>query len=682
MLAPPHAPSHQARALEHPNVLRRRVERDRKSAGDVGDRPLPQRPRPQADRAPRRCPTAAPTSSSRPRTPAAMTSSPTWLPARAPFPGYPDGQRSRPLRDPCRRRPRARGTRPTTAPTPTWRPARDNGWSTDYVGLPADINPAAGSFSSVLGEADAGLEHPRLRGPGPLQPLLHRTASKPGSRCACRRRAGPGHGGLADPGVPLGEAGRQGREVLLRGRPPPGLRLQIRLRARRQHRRQTSPIYDRDLSTGTTQIVSTTTERRDPMTGRRDLRARHLRRRLADPDRQAESPPTRPATNTSTPTCTSATRPRRRPGPRRDRRRPLRRDDRRRLEGLLHHRRPLAAATPTPAPTSTKPPSTAARQPSTSAWSRRRRTPTPATRSRNSAGAHWNTIGATANCGAVAIGGGGGVASGSGAVYFLSPEQLDGGEGTREPAEPLLAAARAAPQLRRHARARATRSCSTRSRTAATRETGDFQVTPDGDYAAFPSDLRADRRRQLRLPQRLPLRRRRPNRSTASPATRRATTDSSFAGDAALAPTASASPTTAASSSPPGRRSCSATPTGARDVYEWEDGDPQLISSGIGAFDSGLLTGSAPTASTSSSSPTTRWPPKKTTTAQLMKIYDARAGGGFFNSAAGALRRLRRVPRRRHRSRRAAGHQDLGRNDRRQRPRLPARTRSRSTASA
>ena len=44
---------------------------------------------------------------------------------------------------------------------------------------------------------------------------------------------------------------------------------------------------------------------------------------------------------------------------------------------------------------------------------------------------HWNTTGSEANCGDVAIGGGGGVASGDGTIYFLSPEQLDGSEGVQ-----------------------------------------------------------------------------------------------------------------------------------------------------------------------------------------------------------------------------------------------------------
>jgi Tol biopolymer transport system component len=48
----------------------------------------------------------------------------------------------------------------------------------------------------------------------------------------------------------------------------------------------------------------------------------------------------------------------------------------------------------------------------------------------NEAGAHWNTVGATADCSAVAIGGGDGVSASGGPVYFLSREQLDGAYGT------------------------------------------------------------------------------------------------------------------------------------------------------------------------------------------------------------------------------------------------------------
>ena len=44
----------------------------------------------------------------------------------------------------------------------------------------------------------------------------------------------------------------------------------------------------------------------------------------------------------------------------------------------------------------------------------------------NQNGKHWNGLGAEEDCGAVAIGGGGGVAGKSGSIYFLSPELLAG----------------------------------------------------------------------------------------------------------------------------------------------------------------------------------------------------------------------------------------------------------------
>ncbi len=50
----------------------------------------------------------------------------------------------------------------------------------------------------------------------------------------------------------------------------------------------------------------------------------------------------------------------------------------------------------------------------------------------NTVYAHWNSLDATANCDALAVGGGGGVASGDGSIFFLSPEALD----TSDPGEP------------------------------------------------------------------------------------------------------------------------------------------------------------------------------------------------------------------------------------------------------
>ena len=135
----------------------------------------------------------------------------------------------------------------------------DDGWVTHYEGLPADLNPDSGSFSSELGEADSAPRHLRLRRPEPLQPLLRTAAWQPGIPVRLPNgQLVQGMAGSLDPGDRLRQTGRQGRQVLLRRRQAPDLRLEIRLRAGRQHRRQDLTVYERDLAAGTTQIVSTT----------------------------------------------------------------------------------------------------------------------------------------------------------------------------------------------------------------------------------------------------------------------------------------------------------------------------------------------------------------------------------------------------------------------------------------
>ena len=51
----------------------------------------------------------------------------------------------------------------------------------------------------------------------------------------------------------------------------------------------------------------------------------------------------------------------------------------------------------------------------------------------NSHFTHWNSVGGAPNCGAVAIGGGGGVAGGDGTFYFISPEALDTSDPESQP---------------------------------------------------------------------------------------------------------------------------------------------------------------------------------------------------------------------------------------------------------
>jgi hypothetical protein len=244
----------------------------------------------------------------------------------------------------------------------------------------------------------------------------------------------------------------------------------------------------------------------------------------------------------------------------------------------------------------------------------------------NSDRVHWNAVGATADCGAVAVGGGGGIASASGDAYFLSPELLDGsagmlnqpnlylgvpGEGPRfvatlEPDNPLVRDAVAA---------------------AADRETADFQVTPSGKDAVLTSALALG----------------------AVDAT----------GEAEVfryhAPTqqidcASCSPTNATNLTGSGgalaSNGLSITDDGRvffttlvalvlkdtnnkLDAYEWADGAPQLLSTGTSAFDSGLLSVSADGVDAYFFTHDTL-AADEDGNGILTKIYDARSEGGFL----------------------------------------------------
>ena len=102
----------------------------------------------------------------------------------------------------------------------------------------------------------------------------------------------------------------------------------------------------------------------------------------------------------------------------------------------------------------------------------------------NENGEHWNTVGSTTNCDVVAIGGGVARAD-RWRRYFLSPERLDGSSnGTANQPNLYLAAPGAAPRF-----------IATLNpndpvvldsvKEAEARHTADFEVTPTGEFAAF-----------------------------------------------------------------------------------------------------------------------------------------------------------------------------------------------------
>jgi hypothetical protein len=65
-----------------------------------------------------------------------------------------------------------------------------------------------------------------------------------------------------------------------------------------------------------------------------------------------------------------------------------------------------------------------------------------------------------------------------------------------------------------------------------------------------------------------------------------------------------------------------------KDVYEWKDGEQQLVSTGISDFEAGLLSASADGADVFFYTRATLVPQDQN--GNLMKIYDARANGGFL----------------------------------------------------
>ena len=242
----------------------------------------------------------------------------------------------------------------------------------------------------------------------------------------------------------------------------------------------------------------------------------------------------------------------------------------------------------------------------------------------NEAGAHWNSLEATPNCGVVAIGGGGGVASEDGTVYFLSPALLDGGSnGTANQPNLYVVRPGSAPQF--------VATLAPNDPTvvdglteAGTRHTADFQVTPSGEYAVFPS--------------------------TQQLGTYENTGDSEIyrydAGsgqlDCVSCNPSNAAPTGAAHLAQNG---LSLTDDGRvffnspdalslrdldvkEDVYEWESSTIELISSGTSPFASSLL------GVTANGEDVYFFTHDQLVSGDrnghLVKIYDARSAGGFF----------------------------------------------------
>jgi hypothetical protein len=242
----------------------------------------------------------------------------------------------------------------------------------------------------------------------------------------------------------------------------------------------------------------------------------------------------------------------------------------------------------------------------------------------NTAGAHWNRLGAAADCGAVALAGGAGLAD-NGTAFVLTPEQWDGSGvlnqpnlfavppggfpvyiGTLAPNDPLVVDSV-------HA--------------AAARQNAEFQTTPDGQFAVFRSvaeitgvDNAGDPSVFLaRIGDSLSCLSCNPSLTedpTLKAPAKLAHDGLSITDDGRVFFT-----TTAA---------LSIEDNNAKDdVYEWFEGRARLISSGTGRLDSELLT-------TTHNGRDLFFFTHDTLdeaadrNGNLTKIYDAREGGGFF----------------------------------------------------
>jgi hypothetical protein len=246
----------------------------------------------------------------------------------------------------------------------------------------------------------------------------------------------------------------------------------------------------------------------------------------------------------------------------------------------------------------------------------------------NTGRTHWNSVGAVANCDPVAVGGGGGVSADGNVVYFLSPELLDGANGTAN--QPNLYVVREGGAPRFVATLEPDNPLVVDSLdSAATRDSGDFQTSPGGTYAAFRSAIPLSGVHTYEVLQVFRYR-------TGNGELVCASCDITGSNEADLAQNVTMAPN-GLSILEDGRvffttlQPLVLNDANRRtDVYQYgNEGGQELISAGSGPFNSGLLSVSAggtdvfffthePLAT------------EEDHNGSLMRIYDAREGGGFF----------------------------------------------------
>ena len=245
----------------------------------------------------------------------------------------------------------------------------------------------------------------------------------------------------------------------------------------------------------------------------------------------------------------------------------------------------------------------------------------------NDGGNNWNAVGAGSpnSCGVIAIAGGGGV-SANGTVYFFSPEPLDG-EGAAD--EPNLFAASPGGQPRFVATVEPDNPAVVHGvADNEARRYGDFQVAASGRYVVFNTHLSLSGAPNLGFDDiyRFDLEEGQLDCVSCSPTGSAQGSDVSLLDHGLnLADDGRVFYTTAESFAlrDTNRK---------RDAYEWNDGAFQLISAGIGPQDSGLVTVSADGVNAYFFTRDKLVPTDQN--GNTVKIYDAREEGGFPFDAA------------------------------------------------
>jgi len=504
-----------------------------------------------------------------------------------------------------------------------------NGWVTDYKGLPSNLNPAAGSFSSVLGEADSSLSTLAFAGPNLCDPCFTGAGLRTGipvrlpSGQLVQGMAGSLSGSVDPSAKPEGKVARyfsqDGKKLFFASKYAfePGA----------NNNGSDLTVYERDLAAGTTEIVST-----DPagnaLSGEGiselDVSADGSRVAIgkkvsADSQGNEYVHPYlhivgRPGSIDLAPTATSGVL----------------------YAGMSSDGSKVFFATADKLDGADTDESADLYEADVDASGNLALKAITADNDSdacspvaNEAGEHWNTTGSNVDCSAVTIGGGG-VASQTGAAYFLSPEQF-GGQGTLN--QPNLYLAQPSGQISLVATLEPNNPLVLDSVKAnATRNPADFQTTPSGNYAAFTSKL-----------------------VLAGLHTGGFASVYRFAAGSGQLDCASCDRTEAEGAGvfadadlPPdglallgdGRLFFTTVaqrvvndPNGKKDVYEWIGGGPQLISAGTGPFDSALLTVSSDGTDVFFFTHDNLAPDEDRNGA-LMRVYDAREGGGAFRLPA------------------------------------------------